>query len=125
MVPPYHDNIYVCLYSNARGRNKAVLLGQVGLRCKWCKDVPQEELGPAAISFPSRLDRMYQAGQSMAAEHLIKNCKHIPSEIREQLIELRKLKSTALGGKQYWSDAAKALGIIEGNDRVWFRKHKN
>jgi hypothetical protein len=49
--------------TNARGRNRPIVVGQVGIRCKWCKQLPPRKRERAAIYYPSKLDRLYQAGQ--------------------------------------------------------------
>lgn len=106
--------------SNARGRNRPIVLGQVGIRCRHCKVVPPKKRERAAVYYPSKLDRLYQAGQTMASIHLGQNCKHIPEPLRKELAKLREGKSAALSGKKYWSDAAKAIGIYQDSDRLFF-----
>ena len=44
--------------SNARGRNRPIVVGQVGIRCKHCKILPPRKRERAAIYYPSRLDRL-------------------------------------------------------------------
>ena len=58
----------------------------------------------------------------MASVHLGKHCLHIPADIRQELARLREGKSAALGGKKYWTDGAKALGVSEEDERLWFRQ---
>lgn len=57
----------------------------------------------------------------MASVHLGQYCQHIPNDIRQELAKLREGKSAALGGKKYWTDGAKALGVSEDDGRLWFR----
>ena len=57
----------------------------------------------------------------MASVHLGQHCQHIPAHIRQKLAKLREGKSAALGGKKYWSDGARALGISQEDERLWFR----
>lgn len=107
--------------TNARGRNRPIVVGQVGIRCKHCKELPPRKRARAAIYYPSKLDRLYQAGQTMASVHLGQHCNHIPPHIRAELARLRESKSAALGGKKYWSDGARALGVTEDDERLCFR----
>lgn len=139
--------------TNARGRNRPIVVGQVGIRCKHCKMLPPRKRARAAIYYPSKLDRLvrlillfsfryslatifhsypyptrqsllptqYQAGQTMASVHLGQHCQHIPAHIRQELARLREGKSAALGGKKYWSDGARALGVSQEDERLWFR----
>lgn len=108
--------------TNARGRNRPIVVGQVGIRCKHCKMLPPRKRERAAIYYPSKLDRLYQAGQTMASVHLGQHCQHIPDHLRQELARLREGKSAALAGKKYWSDGARALGVVEKDDRLFFRK---
>ncbi|CAB9521875.1 expressed unknown protein [Seminavis robusta] len=108
--------------TNARGRNRPIVVGQVGIRCKHCKMLPPRKRERAAIYYPSKLDRLYQAGQTMASVHLGQHCNHIPAHIRTELARLREGKSAALAGKKYWSDGARALGVTEEDERLFFRK---
>ena len=99
--------------TNARGRNKALVLGQVGIRCRHCTVIPPKQRKKAALYYPAKLDLLYQACQTMANVHLCETCEHIPSDIREQLIKLREQKMPALVGRKYWGDGARAKGVEE------------
>ena len=44
--------------TNARGRNRPIVVGQVGIRCKHCKMLPPRKRARAAIYYPSKLDRL-------------------------------------------------------------------
>jgi hypothetical protein len=52
--------------------------------------------------------------------HLIQSCQHIPYDIREDLKKLRERKDNACGGKTYWADGCKALGVVEMEDGLFF-----
>lgn len=99
--------------TNARGRNKAIVLGQVGVRCRHCKVFPPKQRGKAAIYYPAKLDRLYQACQTMAYVHLCETCEHIPNDIRKELLRLRDVKAPGRAGKKYWGDAARVKGAEE------------
>jgi hypothetical protein len=59
----------------------------------------------------------------MASVHLGQHCQHIPEHIRTELAQLREGKSAALAGKKYWSDGAKALGVYENDDRLFYERN--
>ncbi len=100
--------------SNAQGRNRPIVLAQVGIRCRHCVDLPQSVRGRGAVYFPSRLDGIYQASQNMSAHHLCELCSHIPEGTRSKLLALKdNNKSSSGGGKGYWSNGARQLGVIE------------
>ncbi|GAX20389.1 hypothetical protein FisN_9Hh106 [Fistulifera solaris] len=97
-----------------QGRNRRVQLGQVGVRCKHCRDIPQLAKTKGAVYFPFKIDNVYQACQNMAVVHLCDNCPNIPTSIRAELQRLAKdSKSTAGGGKRYWSKGVREAGIVE------------
>ncbi|GAX26835.1 hypothetical protein FisN_9Lh106 [Fistulifera solaris] len=97
-----------------QGRNRRVQLGQVGVRCKHCRHVPQLAKTKGAVYFPFKKDNVYQACQNMAVVHLCDNCPNIPTSIRAELQRLAKEpKSTTGGGKRYWSEGVRVSGIVE------------
>ena len=99
--------------SNTQGRKRAVHLGQVGLRCLHCAHLPLRSRGRGAVYYPARLAGVYQAAQNMAQSHLTGSCERIPIRIKEELLVLRKRRDNASGGKQYWADGCRALGVYE------------
>eukprot|EP00978_Attheya_sp_CCMP212_P027961 scaffold95164_cov52-Attheya_sp.AAC.1 len=106
--------------SHARGRNKPIIFGQVGLRCVHCKYSPRPSRGRGSVFFPSKLLGIYQAAQNMAVGHLCISCDNIPDDTKEQLLTFRQQKSSANVGKQYWAMAAKAIGLKETEHGLTF-----
>jgi len=106
---------------NAQGRNRAITLGQVGIRCKYCSYLEPAHRDRGAVYFPSKLNGIYQAGQNMASIHLSRHCRRIPVEVKREILRLVSLpKSSAGSGKKYWGDGARALGVIEEHGRLRF-----
>jgi hypothetical protein len=58
--------------------------------------------------------------QTIASVHLAEYCQHIPATVRADLARLREAKSAALGGKKYWADAGRAMGLVEIDKRIFF-----
>eukprot|EP00542_Grammatophora_oceanica_P000749 CAMPEP_0194069964 /NCGR_PEP_ID=MMETSP0009_2-20130614/87923_1 /TAXON_ID=210454 /ORGANISM="Grammatophora oceanica, Strain CCMP 410" /LENGTH=167 /DNA_ID=CAMNT_0038723193 /DNA_START=36 /DNA_END=539 /DNA_ORIENTATION=- len=110
--------------SNAQGRNKPIVLGQVGIRCRHCSKIPPRHRTRGAVYYPSKALGLYQAAQNMASAHLCSHCQLIPDSLRQELVVLRDRKSSAGGGKQYWADAVRALGVIEEDNVLHFEKRK-
>ena len=108
--------------SNAQGRNKPIILDQVGIRCRHCSSIPPRHRTRGATYYPAKLQGLYQAAQNMASSHLCNHCQLIPDALRQELVILRDRKSLAGGGKQYWADGVAALGVVEGD---WFLHFKN
>ena len=108
--------------SNAKGRNKPIVLGQVGVRCRHCAYLPPKARARGAMYYPGQLDGLYQAAQSLSSAHLCKHCQHIPPIIRQQLLKLKERKSSAGGGKLYWGEGVRILGVYETEDGLRFKK---
>jgi hypothetical protein len=108
--------------SNAKGRNKPIVLGQVGIRCRHCSMLPPKHRTRGAMYYPAKLNGLYQAAQSMASGHLCYHCQHIPNEIRQDLLILRERKSSAGGGKKYWADGVRELSVYEDEEGLRFKK---
>jgi hypothetical protein len=102
--------------SNTQGRKKQVALGQVGIRCKHCASLPLRQRGRGAVYYPAKLQGVYQAAQNMASSHLCESCQCINETLKRELRTLRERRDTASGGKQYWADGARALGLFEAED---------
>lgn len=112
------------LQSSAKGRNKPIALGQVGIRCRHCSMIPPKQRKKGAMYFPTKLNGLYQAAQSLASGHLCTHCDHIPTVIREELLILKEKKSSAGGGKDYWGDGVRIIGVYENDDGLRFTKEK-
>ena len=109
---------------NAKGRNKPIVLGQVGIRCKHCSNIPAKNRGRGSKYYPAKLSGLYQAAQSMASGHLCNHCNQIPQALRSELLILREKKSSAGGGKKYWADGVRDLGVVEDEQGLRFKNPK-
>ena len=104
----------------AQGRNKPIVLGQVGIRCCHCAGLPRKDKPPAAAFYPSRLSGIYQSAQNIINSHLVKDCGKVPAEVRERLLSMANRKSPPGTGKTYWSDEAVQVGIFEDEHGLRF-----
>jgi hypothetical protein len=126
--------------SSVQGRNKQIQKGQVGIRCRHCTTTTATSTtrpaGAAASSssssskrslyFPTKLDRIYQAAQNLSSFHLCGNCPQVPKEIRNRILVLRERKSPAGGGKRYWAEGVRCLGVYEDHQGgLFFQQAKN
>jgi hypothetical protein len=107
-----------------QGRNRPVVAGQVGIRCRHCAAARSAPRTRGAVLFPSTLLGVYQAAQNMANTHLVKLCKMIPVNTHEELIRVRTRekgkktrKSAHGGGRQYWANSLGVLGVAETPDK--------
>lgn len=99
--------------SSVQGRNKQILPGQVGVRCRHCSNIAARRRSKGSMYFPTKLDRIYQAAQNLSAFHLCEHCPYVPAEVREKILILRERKSPAGGGKRYWAEGVRCLGVVE------------
>lgn len=58
----------------------------------------------------------------MAVSHLIVACRHLPPDVREQLKALRDRRDNASGGKKYWADGCRVLGVVEEEEGLFLNK---
>ena len=106
--------------SNAQGRNRPIVLGQVGIRCRHCTMLPPRHRSRGAIYYPAKLQGIYQAAQNLAVAHLGEHCQNVPEDVRATLSKLRERKSSAGGGKRYWANGVRVLGVFEDRDGLRF-----
>jgi hypothetical protein len=103
-------------------RQKGLSVGQVGIRCKHCADLPPWLRSAGAVYFPSTLQAIYQAGQNMAAIHLSNTCEIIDPRVKDLLIQLQNTKAVhGHGGKRYWAEGATSRGLYETERGLRFR----
>jgi hypothetical protein len=107
-----------------QGRNRPVRPGQVGIRCRHCGAGRPWLRSRGSILFPSTLLGVYQTAQNMANTHLVKTCRMIPDVTRQELLRIRSRekgkktrKSAYGGGRQYWADSLRIMGVVETPDQ--------
>jgi hypothetical protein len=115
------------LQDKSQGRNRSIVLNQIGIRCRHCGRLPGKYRAKGAVFFPSRLDGLYQTAQNMANKHLLHDCREMPTAIREDLCRVRLTergsktrKSAYGGGRHYWADCLAVLGVVQSTDRRLF-----
>jgi hypothetical protein len=104
---------------NVQGRNKPVVVGQVGIRCRHCAMANNTQ---ASLYFPTKLDRIYQAAQNLSAFHLCRDCPHLPTKAKQELVTQKERKSPAGGGKRYWAEGVQCLGVVQVDGGLFFGK---
>lgn len=103
--------------SSAQGRNKPIRLGQVGIICKHCATLPPGRRPRGSVYFPAKLKGLYQAAQNMTINHFQESCANIPADVKEKLLALKEKKTIVHGGgKHYWANTARLLGVQETED---------
>uniref|UniRef100_A0A7S3P7M9 Uncharacterized protein n=1 Tax=Amphora coffeiformis TaxID=265554 RepID=A0A7S3P7M9_9STRA len=107
--------------SSAQGRNRPIVVGQVGIRCRHCAPLPSSRRSRGAVYYPAKLSGLYQAAQNMTLNHFTTTCQSIPQPLKDEMLRLKKNKSYVLGGgKGYWARGGQIRNIIEIDDRLFF-----
>jgi hypothetical protein len=95
---------------------RASFVGQVGLRCAWCKNLPMAELPTQAICYPSKRDTIYESVRNYQRKH-IEICPCLTQELKEKY----KAMSNSIGPsnksqkmlRAYYAEASSDLGLVD------------
>mmetsp|Transcript_31147 Transcript_31147/g.73421 ORF Transcript_31147/g.73421 Transcript_31147/m.73421 type:complete len:650 (-) Transcript_31147:206-2155(-) len=97
-----------------------VEVGQVGIRCLHCKDLPPDKRAERAVCYPSSLRNIYHSIETWQRRHSLL-CKCITPWVRKSILELMESSKTRAGGRrQYWEDSARRLGMVDTSQGVRF-----
>lgn len=100
----------------APGRKRPIQVGQVGLRCVYCRMCAQRDRVKRATCFPSSMKRIYRAVIDMKLDHF-KNCPYVPSGLKGRLDQLQAGSTRSTGMTvQYFVKSAKELGMMDNVD---------
>ena len=95
----------------AQGRNTQLVLGQVGVRCRHCAGLPLFHRARGAVYYSQTIEGLYQVVQNMSKQHLLEQCHLVPREVRRKLNSFRRDNQRASGGKEYWAQGFRTLGV--------------
>jgi hypothetical protein len=106
-----------------KGRNKSIVLGQVGIQCRHCSYIlPPQNRAKGSTCFPQKWVGVYQAAQILSATHLLGSCTIVPTEMKEVWKTLQqKAKASRTAGKEYWANKSEALGVFENENGLRFQ----
>jgi hypothetical protein len=110
--------------THTRGRNKPIILGQVGIRCRHCAHIPVSRRQKGSTYFPSSILGIYQAAQNMSTAHIQCGlCTEMPEQLKEQFKHSIAMKSSCNGaGRPYWAQSAKEMGLVDTEDGIRFTR---
>lgn len=92
---------------------RRIPLGQVGIRCLFCKDEQDPSRGQRAICFPSSLPNLYHSVETWQRRHS-RVCSRIPAWVRCELHQLKSQSRSGAGGRRhYWVLSAQRIGLVE------------
>ncbi len=60
----------------------------------------------------------------MSKLHFCRTCKLIPKDLQQHLDHLQKVNRRAGGGKEYWAEGLRVLGVYEDGNTMRFRRSK-
>ncbi len=90
--------------------------GRIGLRCRYCKHLPQGSAANLSTIYPETLDGIYRACSVRFQKRHLGSCQYIPKAIRAELDVLGNEKSCR-GSKGYWVESALRLGLRTAPDQ--------
>lgn len=103
-----------------RSTSKGLSAKQVGIRCRFCADMPPESRVSRSSAFPSSLRQLYQSFTMMVRDHFGPHnmCTAIPPAHRDHLNHLRHSRNSqgASDSKHYWVHAAHKIGMVDNEN---------
>jgi len=109
--------------TSKRGR---IALHQVGIRCRFCVAQPWEEgknSAAASVSFPVSIGGVYESVKRWHRVHT-DLCTGIPNDTKEKLRQLSESSVWVPTSRQYWSESARGLGMVDSpNGGIYFTKN--
>ena len=114
------EDLLIANNSGQRTSATPIVLGQVGLRCHACAQLPAHNRNPNATLFPNSLEQVYQSAQNLAANHIIPSCpclsNNIRSELLQQLAQSREIFRPS--DSALWLQRTRELGVYQDNTGV-------
>jgi len=109
--------------AGVQGRNRPILVGQVGIRCRHCAHIPRASgrLTKGSVYYSRTLDGLYQVCQNLSKVHLQDTCQSIPDETKLRLRELQQINKRTSGRKEYWLYGLNELGVYQDRGILRFR----
>lgn len=116
----------------APGRKKPIVMGQVGIRCIHCKDLPPKYRVKRAICYPPTIASLYHAVSNMKFDHY-GACRGLSPQERQSFSDLKAASSNrkaaaASGGlasrnsaslaRYYQQSARRDLGLFDTDDGI-------
>lgn len=94
--------------------SKVIRIGQVGIRCIYCRHQLAKNQANQASSFPSKLDLLYESVRNWQRFH-IETCSLIPARVRNRYRDLRdmgmKPGESRQATRHYFAVSAEQLGL--------------
>ena len=106
------------LKTSKRGR---IVRGQVGIRCKLCAHRPLQDKAVAAVSYPTSMAGIYESVKRWQRVHL-PACLDVGDDTQATLDQLQHDSVWVPTTRQYWTDSARAIGMVDTADGIRFER---
>ena len=88
-------------------------VGQVGIRCAFCKSLPKLERPGGCVYFPDSLSSIHSKVSDLLRLHF-PSCPSMPDDVKSTFKSLRGFGAKADGdAQQYWIDSARDIGLSD------------
>jgi hypothetical protein len=85
--------------------------GQVGIRCVYCKNLPDSEKPAGCLAFPENLEQIHTKVADMLRLHF-HSCPGMPDDIKDTFKTLKNFGPKVTDdSQQYWVDAGRDIGL--------------
>lgn len=91
--------------------NSRLFPGRIGLRCVHCAHVHRKQQQTMASFHPKSIADLYRSVCTWQRVHF-KECKHIPTTVREKYCYLKE-SDKSRGKTKYWASSAVTLGLVD------------
>lgn len=98
-----------------------IILGQVGIRCKFCIHRDTKDKAVAAVSYPTTVSGIYESVKRWQRVHQAV-CQDVPQDVREKLESLQNTTAWVPTTRQYWADSARSLGMTDSHNGIRFER---
>jgi hypothetical protein len=101
------------------GKGNTICVGQVGIRCSFCRFARPTSVIRGSIYFPRSIDLIYGAAMNLIQRHFF-TCPCIPANVREQYCELKQVDARSGASRVYWTQSAANLGLFDTAEGIMY-----
>jgi len=99
------------------GKGNVICVGQVGIRCSFCRLEPPSSEIRGSIYFPRSVELIYGAAMNLIQRHFF-SCPLIPADVRGQYCELKQVDARSGASRVYWTQSAINLGLFDTTEGI-------
>jgi len=101
------------------------VVGQIGLRCIYCKHIPFRDRAKSSESYPNLLKNIHQSVRNYQRHHWPK-CKEIPDEVRKEVSACLGNKGSKSKGNagRWWISSCRDRGLFDAEEVEFLEESK-